>query len=142
MGNNSVLNPVKEVPLKNGETVTVRELRAIDGLEFIKRLSGYFGSFQSSAADGGMMRLRMEVEKIITGATEVAEFLVLRSTGKDRSWMEQLSTEDLIDVLTAAIDLNVSEGLIKKARGVFDLVRSRIGSSTTPSTTSPAPSTS
>lgn len=129
-----ILNTTRDVALRDGSTVAVRELRALDALEFVKRLSGYFGSIQRSA-DDGTGRIRIEVAALITGATEVSEFLVLKSTGKDRAWLEELGAEDLLDVLHAAIDANVTEGLIKKARSVFDLVRSRIGSSGTQSAT-------
>ena len=128
-----ILNTKRDVALRDDSTVAVRELRAIDALEFVKRLSGYFGSIQNAADGSG--RIRIEIAALITGATEVSEFLVLKSTGRDRAWLEQLGAEDLLDVLHAAVDLNVTEGLIKKALSVFDLVRSRIESSGTQSAT-------
>jgi len=130
----SILNPSREVEIAGG-AVTVRELRALDALEFIKRLSSYFGSIQKSTSDDGAVRLRVEIASLVTGASDVAEFLVLKSTGKDRAWLAELGAEDLLSILHAALDLNVSEGLIKKALSVFDLVRSRIESSGTQSAT-------
>ncbi len=122
----SILNPTTPVVV-NGTTVEVRELRAVDGLQFIQKLSAYFGSFKKIDSEGTAVA---EVASLTIGATDLSEFLVLRSTGKQNAWLEEISFSDFFDVLSVAIQLNITEGLIKKARGVVDEVRGRISPST------------
>ena len=121
----SILNPVIEKTV-NGKPITIRELRAIDGLQFIKKLSSYFGSFQGTTSDA----VQVKIAEVVTGAADVSEFLVLKSTGQTSSWLNEISTEEFLDVLESAIELNISEGLIKKGRGVVATVRGRMNPTT------------
>lgn len=121
----SILNPVIDKTV-NGKPITVRELRAVDGLQFIKKLSTYFGSFQGTTSDV----VQVKIAEVVTGAADVSEFLVLKSTGQPSSWLNEISTEEFLDVLESAIELNISEGLIKKGRGVVATVRGRMNPTT------------
>lgn len=123
----SILNPVRELTV-NGKTVQVRELRAVDGLQFIKHLGEFFSDFQKESEDRGGSR--NAIGAMVLGSTELSQFLVLKATGNPNEWMTEISTEEFLDVLTAAVELNITEGLIKKALGVVDVFRGRIQSTT------------
>lgn len=122
----SVLNPVKELTV-NGKTVQVRELRAVDGLQFIKRLADFLGDLQPSKSNG---EVAVKISELVCQSTDLAQHLVLKSTGNGEQWLSEISTEEFVDVLEAAVDLNLHQDLVKKIRGVVASIKAKLGPQT------------
>lgn len=121
----SVLNNTCELTLA-GQTVEFRELRAVEGIEFLKLLSKYASEFKAVPAESYTQRLT----EIIVGAEDVSTYLVLKSAKKPKEWLETISATEFIDALQAAIDLNISETFIKKAQGVAASIKSKMPGAT------------
>lgn len=128
----SVLNPVQSIEI-GGNSVEFRELRAVEGIEFLKRLSKHASTLRQ--VDGGS--LRVDIASLVVGAEDVSRYLVLKSAQKDDKWLEEISASEFLDALQVAIELNITESLVKKALGVAEIVKSRMPS-TTPKEVSPA----
>lgn len=118
------------------QTVTVRELRAVDGLEFIKHLSKHAGQLMGMAQLGVTNEALAEV---IVGAADLSAFLVLKST-QGAVDPAKVNLDDFLEVLKAALEINISDVTLKKAVAVADVVKTRLGLKTL-SETSPSPST-
>lgn len=132
----STLNPTCEKEIA-GESVTFRELRAIEGIEFLKKLSVYAAQLQSPTGDSITARL----SEVILGAEDVSTFLVLKSAQKGKEWLDKISTEEFLEALQTAIDLNITDTVVKKAQGVANSIKQRMPG-TTPSTPLPEASNS
>ena len=131
-----ILNNTREVTLA-GESVTFRELRAVDGIEFLKRLSKYASGMKSSQAEDYTSKLT----EIIVGAEDVSTFLVLKASSKGSEWLDKISATEFLEALQIAIDLNITDTFIKKAQGVAASIKSRMHG-TTPSASLPGESNS
>ncbi len=134
----SVLNPVKTVKVQ-GADVEVRELRALDLLAFFKLVGEHAKKFLNDKGD-----VVFNIEKLIevvNSSEELVEFLILKSTGCDAEWFRTISPGELLDLLDAAIELNLSEDLLKKAARLGDRLKAIFGPKTS-RTDSPPPLTS
>lgn len=134
----SVLNSVKAVKVQ-GEDVEVRELRALDMLAFFKLVAAQAGKFFN--AKGDVVFNLEKLSDLITGSEELVQFLVLKSTGRDAEWLGKVSPGELLDLLDAAIELNLTEDLLKKAGRLGDRLKGIFGPKTS-KTDSPPPLTS
>jgi ribosomal protein L28 len=114
-GETDILNPNRELKI-NGETVVVKELRWSEALAFLKNISAHVGKIFTIDAQGKVRtELNMEkLEDIITGSEELTAFLVEKSTGKTKEWFDGLSMSQALEVLDTAVDLNLSEQILKK----------------------------
>lgn len=130
----SILNPTKSIEI-GGKPVEFRELRAIEGIEFLKRLSKHASSINQFDGD----KVRVNIAQLVVGADDVSRYLVLKSARKGEEWLEEISATEFLDALQVAIDLNITEVLVKKALGVAETVKSRMPSPT-PNPPSPEPS--
>ncbi|HXG46254.1 MAG TPA: hypothetical protein VNO52_01420 [Methylomirabilota bacterium] len=109
--NNSLLNPTRTIAV-NGQEVEIRELRAIDALAFAKllaeQLSRIAGAGQQLVIDLG------KLVELVAASEQLSNFLVLKSTGRPAAWLAEITLADYLDVLEAAIELNLREDLQKK----------------------------
>jgi len=138
----SILNPLKEIEAQ-GAKVEVREMRAIDAMAFFKKAAEKVGRFIHFAPQqGGGMRVELDLADKLKDAVmdsgELAEILVLKSTGKDADWLAKLSISEFLDALDAALEVNLNPEVLKKAVGVMNRLT---GLFATPKGPSPSPST-
>ncbi|MBI5689241.1 MAG: hypothetical protein HZC55_04030 [Verrucomicrobia bacterium] len=120
----SILRPEITVTLSTGPVV-VRDLPWQDALEFLRRLSLQAKEILAHAVspDTGRIDLAQLLPKLsdlVSGAGELSLFLLTRSTGKDEEWLRQHGTLETLALLDAALEVNLSDGLIelgKKAAG-------------------------
>jgi hypothetical protein len=113
----AILNPVTELTVA-GQLVTVRELRWAEALEFLQKLGAHAGQAITIGADG-RIETALTAERltgIVTGAGELCDYLVVKSTGRDAGWFHALSASDALAVLDAALALNLSDEIIGRAK--------------------------
>lgn len=110
----SILNTKRSVTISTGEEVEVKELRAVDGLEFLKVIASHLGAFKPDAQGN----VKIQITELAVGVQEVSWFLLTKSCGKPKDWIEGLGVNDFLALLTEAIDLNVSDLTVKKVQGV------------------------
>ncbi|MCA1996448.1 MAG: hypothetical protein LDL56_04370 [Armatimonadetes bacterium] len=110
-----ILHPTREVPLAGG-SVTVHELGWRDALRFTEKLGVLLGEF--TAPDG---RLVITVDKLVqtlTRSGDLAADLIAKSTGLAPGQVDALRPVDALALLEAAIEINLHEDLLGKARRV------------------------
>jgi hypothetical protein len=128
-----ILNPVKEVPLDNAK-VEVRQLPFLKAVEFLKKLSALSaqlftpdGRFRLVREGGGTAQFdAAALQEIIAQSGDLAEFLILHSTRKDRPWLEELSTAEGLLVLKEALAANTAPEIFslgKEVAGVLKEIR-------------------
>lgn len=133
-----VLNPVIGVKVK-GELVDVRELPWKDYLRTIKELTSAVTDLLKKSGPNGEIELASEdIIQAIARQEDLAAFLMQRCTGKDSAWVESLSGREALAVLTAAVQVNLSDEVVRRGKelaghmsGVFGLKRQSLASSTT-----------
>lgn len=106
----SAFRPTVEVRLGN-ETVAVNELAWPDAFEFLGRLGRHAG--QLLDAQGKLTFTFDRLAELVTQTQELAEFLVLKSTGRDPAWLHALPFSQGLELLSAALDVNLTEDLLK-----------------------------
>lgn len=111
----AILHPVQQVPLRN-ETVTVREMRWKDAVAFTEKLSGLMGQF--TEPDGRLMVTPEKLGAVIARSGDLATELLERATGKGREFLDELRPVEVFSLLAAAVEVNLHEDLLGKARGV------------------------
>jgi hypothetical protein len=129
----SVLNPVRTVRLAAGD-VEVRELRAIDAQYFLRLVAERASGLSNGE---GFLDFRRMAEMVAASA-ELANHLVLKSCGKTEAWLSEITLEEFMGVLDAAMDINFTEALEKKAAAVG----ARVARLMNLNASSPAPSIS
>jgi hypothetical protein len=127
-----ILNPVVELTVRN-EKLLVRELPWPDALQFLQLLSGHAGKM---IGEDGRMKIDFgRLSALVTSSQEVSEFLMLKSTGRDQAWLAQLSFRECLDVLDAALSINLSPEMFNAGKKIEGRLRSLFGSEPATSTT-------
>lgn len=136
-----VLNPLVPVEIR-GERIEVRELNWKDYSRAIKELTG---SAMKLLGTGGTLVL--DKEKIIQAIGEqesLIQWVVEKSTGRDSKYVSSLSTREILPLISAVVDLNLSEEVLgagKKLAGQMGGIFGLKIQSLKPSITSSAPAT-
>ncbi len=111
-----IFNPVKELIIA-GETLLVKELSWPDALAFFNKLRD-----QAKGLVNEKGELALDAAKImdaIADNVQLASWLVSKTSGKDAAWIEQRSLSEMLDVVSAALEVNlgVIAGRLKNVRG-------------------------
>lgn len=122
VGDSEILAPKKVIAV-GGCKVEVRELAWPKALEFLKALGEEFTkSFEQTNGDGSPPATIEGITKLITGSQRLSEMLIVNATGLKP---EQLSVSQAMDVLEAALELNLSDDLIARGKRFADSLRDR-----------------
>ncbi len=124
MSDFAILHPVKEVPLR-GQTVTVREMRWKEAVAFTEKLSGLMGQF--TEPDGRLLVTPEKLGAVIARSGDLATQLLEHTTGLPRETLDDLRPVEVLDLLAAAIEVNLHEELLGKARGVGQALSRSLG---------------
>lgn len=119
-----ILHPVREVPVL-GQAVTVREMRWKDAVAFTGKLSGLMSAFIEP--DGRLLVTPEKLGAVIASSGDLATELLERSTGQGRDWLEELRPVEVLDLLAAAVEVNLHEDLLGKARSVGQALGKALG---------------
>ena len=110
-----ILHPVKTISL-GGETLEVRELRWPEVLGFLQELARQASRFLT--ADGRLALQADALPRIVQESGVLVEYLVTKATGKDSAWLNTLTPAEVLVVLDAAIELNVSPELFARGKAL------------------------
>lgn len=131
-----VLNPVKAITIA-GREVKVKEMNWRDGMEFLKRLGGYMG--QLATGDDGKVSVDLrKLSELVTGTKELADHLLTRATGLTQEEVDALDCSQALELLDAAVALNVSADLIARGKRVAGRVSGAFGLSNSSGAKTPA----
>lgn len=120
-----IIRPEIEVTLGN-EKITVRDLPWQEALKFMSLLANHAKEILVAVAkpsSEGKLGVDMELllpklADLITNADELSDFLLTQSTGKDSAWLKQRSTLEIFALLDAALEVNLSDGLLALGKKV------------------------
>lgn len=104
----------KEITV-GGEKITVREITWLDTLTLMKKIGAHA---QSLVKDGAVKFETDKIAELLAGTQELAEFLITKSTNLDADWLNKLSFPDGLEVLDAALEINLSPEIVGKAKNV------------------------
>lgn len=146
MNTPDALNPVIRVPNIQGASVDVKELRWRDYLRAIKELTtsiltlldtakpGTKGDDQEDgfAFDvGGGKVLKIGKDRLlqaIASNEELVLWVLQSSTGKGPEWVEACSGREVLALLAAVIELNLSKEVVGSGKALADHMRGVFGS--------------
>lgn len=115
MNDLEILNPITELKLGT-ETVAIRELSWPDAMVFLSKLAKQAGQFTTT--DGRLEVTPEKLAEIVTSAQDLSEWLVLKSTGKDAEWLQQRSFSEGLDLLEAALSMNLRPDFFDKLKRI------------------------
>lgn len=131
-----ILFPRSEVKIGN-ETVMVHELVWIDALDFLKQFGGYIGKLTFNQR--GELAISPElVANLIANTDELSTLLLTKSTGRDALFVRSLLLGQVLDLLDAALALNLSEEILVKGKKIAGRFQEFAGRTPTPRIASPA----
>jgi hypothetical protein len=111
----NVLFPDREF-MVGEEKVTVREMLWPDALAFLRKLGTYLEKFMN---EKGEMRVDLGlITEVITATDELATMLIAKSIGKDEAWLAALSMSQGLEILGAALEVNLTEDLLEKGKKI------------------------
>jgi hypothetical protein len=99
-----VFNPTSRVQLAGG-CIEVHELKWPDALSFFNKLRD-----QAKGLVNDKGEICMDANKLMEAIgdnVELAAWLVEKSTGMDAQWIEQRSLSEMLDIITAALEVNI-----------------------------------
>lgn len=106
MNTTSILNPDADEKLSNGETVTVRELKWKKFLVFNEKFSEAIKTFVN---DKGEIAFDMaKIKDIVTRNADLAEWIAMEATGKNKAWLEELTLGDMAKITARALVINLT----------------------------------
>lgn len=124
-----VLHPIREVQLDSQRTITVREMRWKDAVAFAEKLSGLLGQFTSP--DGRLVITPERIAAAITSSGALATDLVSRSGGMSPEEVGDLAPAQVLELLAAALEVNLHPDLLGKARRVGQSLQAALGGAVT-----------
>ncbi|MCZ7635756.1 MAG: hypothetical protein M5U12_06745 [Verrucomicrobia bacterium] len=129
MSDFAILHPVREVSTR-GENVTVREMRWKDAVAFTEKITGLMGRFIEP--DGRLVVTPEKLGAVIATSGDLATELLERATGRGREFFDDLRPVEVLELLAAAVEVNLHEDLVGKARGVGQALSTALGVQTRP----------
>lgn len=142
MSTASILRPQITVSLQGG-SVVVRDLPWQDALEFLRKLSTHAKDVlaAATASDGriDVASILPKLTDLVANIGELSAFLLTKSTGKDDAWLKELGTFEALVVLDAALEVNLSDGLIALGKKVAGRLARVMPAEVTTSATPPSP---
>ncbi|HYG98865.1 MAG TPA: hypothetical protein VD837_07010 [Terriglobales bacterium] len=111
----------------NGEVVTVRELAWPQAIELSHRISERAGKLFASGHSFQVTPAALT--ELVTGAQDLCEWLVLKTTGKDQQWIDGLATTQMLDLIDAALAQNLRPDFF----AILGRIRSRFPATATAS---------
>lgn len=134
-----ILNPVVPVKIR-GELVEVRELTWKDYLRAVKESAGAL--MKLITPDGKAVQFNKDtIIEVLTSQEDVAGWVLEKSTGKDAKFIAGLSAREIIPLLQAVVDLNLSEEVVGPGKilagRMVDLLGLKTLSQGPPTTSSP-----
>lgn len=115
--------PSKSVTLKDGSSVIVYKLSALDALKLfrliVKNLEAvkgipYLRDPESKALVIDRSAFMALIPDLGEAFAEFVQMLTCKATRKSEAWLEEIEIEDLLEVLSVAIELNITEEIQKK----------------------------
>ena len=120
-----ILSPDTDVKLTTGHTVTVRELSWNKAKRVLGWLAPAFEQCFNVAADGGAVAFNLSgllpVLTVLT--TDIAEELILAATDLTPEELGELYPTDVLRLLTAAVELNLTKQLLAEGNAVAGRLR-------------------
>ena len=101
----SVLNPILEVKFGD-KTIEVRELMWPDALQFYAKLRAQKKNIIDG--EGNLVLSAATILEVVNENIELAQWLVLKSTGKEEAWLNELTMSQMLELVTAALEVNLS----------------------------------
>ena len=133
-----ILNPVRAVRV-GAVDVAVRELKWSDALKFLQSI-GEYGNLLFDK-DGNFHFTIESLGQIIAETEELSGFLIQKSTGKDQDWINDLDLSHALDLIEAALLINL-EVVKKKGRTITASFKVIPTPGMTTSSATPSPSDS
>lgn len=128
----SALFPSKQVKLHGGEAVEVREMAWPDALEFLRKLTAFAGSYLKP--DGSFAFSMTGLADLVNSSAELSNFLILKSTDQSEAFLERLPVCSALDILDSALELNLSEEVLKRGKKLGARFQALAGKSPKPTT--------
>jgi hypothetical protein len=110
-----VLNPVLDVKLHDG-TVVVKELTWPALWALLDKLSEHAGKFITE--DGKLVITGEKITGIVMGSQDLSTRLILGTTGKDQEWLNARSLSEVMELLEASLEANLSESILNRAKKI------------------------
>lgn len=132
----------KSVTLKDGSSVVVYKLSALDALKLfrliVKNLEAikgipYLRDPESKALVIDRSAFMALIPDLGEAFAEFIQALACKATRRQEAWLGEIEVDDLLEVLSVAIELNVTEELQKK---IPTLAKSLFPKDSTPTTSS------
>jgi hypothetical protein len=110
-----VLNPQKDVKLHDGE-VAVRELTWPALWQLLEKLSEHAGKFVTE--EGKFFINAEKISGLVMSSQDLSQRLILGTTGKDQEWLNKRPVGEVIDLLDASLEVNMSESIMNRAKKI------------------------
>jgi hypothetical protein len=110
-----VLNPVTDVKLHDGEIV-VRELTWPALWQLLDKLSEHAGKFITE--DGKMSLDAKAITSLVMSSQDLSTRLIIGTTGKDEEWLNKRSLGDVMLLLEASLEVNLSATIMDRAKKI------------------------
>lgn len=126
------------VALSDGRNLTVREMSFPQAMRLAKELGNVIASIPRlgmSLMGGDAAGLIDALPAAIMQSGNAAEILILGSTDLKPKDLESLRPVDALEIITAAIPLNVTEELMGKVRSAGEALQAALASTVKPATT-------
>jgi len=119
-----ILYPVIEVRI-GSDRITVRELAWREALAFLQQLAAAITA--TLGTDGTFTLTPQSVQTIVAGSAELTEALLCKSCDRDAAWLARQRTTDILALLDAAIELNLSPEIIDRGKKIAGRVQAAFG---------------
>lgn len=117
-----ILNPVVEVHGIQGGTVGVRELKWKSYMRAIKSLTEAVIKYIEASEGGKKLDPRGLVEAI-AAQEGLASWVVAESTGRPEEWVAELTGREMMAILEAVVELNLSEEVVGRGKALAARMR-------------------